>query len=131
MCVNFKSRHFSNYTIFRLENLFKNEPTLLIETTIKKIGVSIWKSFNLNRLLDEFSLILLLYSDSTSSSNAIDNAVSLIPISMLKKFNIGCLEMVGAKTIVSLKYISNTQIGLYVYNYNSIEENDVVEIWAI
>lgn len=23
MCVNFKSRHFSNYTIFRLENLFK------------------------------------------------------------------------------------------------------------
>ncbi|WP_349168440.1 hypothetical protein [Fusobacterium varium] len=50
---------------------------------------------------------------------------------MLKKFNIGCLEMVGAKTIVSLKYISNTQIGLYVYNYNSIEENDVVEIWAI
>ncbi|MEQ3306244.1 hypothetical protein AAA294_02025 [Fusobacterium varium] len=73
----------------------------------------------------------MLYSDSTSSSNAIDNAVSLIPISMLKKFNIGCLEMVGAKTIVSLKYISNTQIGLYVYNYNSIEENDVVEIWAI
>lgn len=50
---------------------------------------------------------------------------------MLKKFSISCLESVGAQTIVSLKYISGSEIGLYVYNYNSVEVSDVVEIWVI
>lgn len=115
----------------KLENLFKNEPTLLLRTTIKNIGNNISKTFNLNNSLNNFSFILLLYSDSTNATNALDNAVSFVPIAMFKKFNFSCLETARATTYVAIKYNSNTKIDLHVFKYIAVEENDIVEVWAI